>query len=62
MQGDFDPQQALRELFWAVPDEHPRGGLLRHVLGRGVHESGFTPDPVVLFLGTCSEAMEGISG
>jgi replication factor C small subunit len=56
--GEFDPQQGLRELFYAVPNEHPQAGFLRHVLGRGVHEMGFTPDPVVLFLGVCAEAME----
>lgn len=56
--GDFDHQQALRELFWAVPDEHEQAGRLRHVIGRGVHESGYTPDPVVLFLAVCAEAME----
>lgn len=58
--GDFDPARALRELFWAIPDEHPKAGFLRHVVGRGVHESGFTPDPVVLFLGVCAEAMDGL--
>lgn len=57
---DFDHQQALRDMFWAVPDNHPRAGFLRHILGRGVHETGFTPDPIVLFLGTCAEAMEGL--
>jgi replication factor C small subunit len=56
----FDPQEGLRELFWAVPDDHARVGFLRHVLGRGVHESGFTPDPIILFLGTCAECMEGL--
>jgi hypothetical protein len=59
--GDgFDPGQALRELFWAIPDDHPRAGFLRHVVGRGVHETGFTPDPQILFLGVCAEAIEGL--
>jgi DNA polymerase III delta prime subunit len=58
--GELDHQQALRELFWSVPDDHPRAGFLRHMFGRGVHESAYTPDPVVLFLAVCSEAMEGI--
>lgn len=58
--GGFDHEQALRGMFYAVPDEHPKAGFLRHVLGRGVHESGFTPDPVVLFLAVCAEAMEGL--
>lgn len=58
--ADFDHQQALRDLFWAVPDAHPKAGFLRHILGRGVHDSGFTPDSIVLFLGVCAEAMEGL--
>lgn len=58
--GDFDVQQGLRDLFYAIPDDHPRVGFLRHVIGRGVHETGFTPDPVVLFLAVTAEAMEGL--
>lgn len=54
----FEAQPALRELFYAVPDDHPRAGALRHIIGRGVHETGFTPDPHVLFLGVVAEAME----
>lgn len=56
----FDATQVLRELFYAVPDEHPHAGRLRHILGRGVHETGFTPDPIILFLAVCAEAMEGL--
>ena len=56
----FDVYEVFRELFWAVPDDHPRAGFLRHVIGKGVHESGFTPDPIILFLGVCAEAMEGL--
>ncbi len=56
----FDPSQGLRELFWAVPDEHDKAGFLRHIVGRAVHESGFTPDPVILFLATCAECLEGL--
>lgn len=58
--GDFDVQQGLRDLFYAIPDNHARVGFLRHVIGRGVHETGFTPDPVVLFLAVTAEAMEGL--
>jgi len=57
--GNFDPQQALRDLFWAIPDDHPRVGFLRHVIGKAVHESGFSPDPVIHFLGSLAEVMEG---
>jgi len=58
--GDFDVQQAFRALFWAIPDEHQKAGFLRHIIGRGVHETGFTPDPIILFLGVIAEAMEGL--
>lgn len=58
--GDFDVQQAFRELFWAIPVEHPKAGFLRHVISKGVHETAFTPDPIILFLGVISEAMEGL--
>ena len=56
----FDPYEGLRALFWAVPDAHPKVGLLRYIIGKGVHESAFSPDPIILFLGTCAEAMEGL--
>lgn len=56
----FSVQEGLRQLFWAIPDNHERAGFLRHIIGRGVHESGFTPDPIILFLGVCAEAMEGL--
>jgi hypothetical protein len=58
--GDFDAQQALRELFHAIPDEHRKCGELRHIIGRGVHETGFTPDPIVLFLAVVAGATEVI--
>lgn len=56
----FEVFQALREMFHAVPDTHPRAGFLRHLIGRGVHETGFTPDQHVLFLAVCAEVMEGL--
>jgi len=56
----FDPYEGLRALFWAVPDEHIKVGFLRHIIGKGIHESAFTPDPIILFLGVCAEAMEGL--
>jgi replication factor C small subunit len=56
----FDVQQGLRDLFYAIPDDHPKAGFLRYTIGRGVHETGFTPDPPVLFLGVIAEAMDGL--
>lgn len=56
----FEPQEVLRALFYAVPDEHEKVGFLRHIIGKGIHESAFTPDPIILFLGVCAEAMEGL--
>lgn len=58
--ADFDPVQALRDMFWAVPDDHPKAGFMRHQLGAAVHQSGFTVDPITFFLGTCSGLMEGV--
>ena len=58
--GSFDPQQGLRDAFWAIKDSHPRVGFLRHIIGKAVHESGFSPDPVIHFLGTAAECMEGL--
>jgi replication factor C small subunit len=57
---DFDAGAVLRDLFWAVPDTHPSAGLLRERVGRAVHETGFTPDPVVLFLGAVAGIMEAL--
>lgn len=59
-QGDFDTLQALRDLFWAIPNDHAMAGFMRHKIGRGVHEMGFTPDPIILFLGVIAEVMEGL--
>lgn len=56
----FDARIALTDLFWAVPDDSPKVGFLRHTLGHGVHETTHTPDPVILFLGVCAECMEGL--
>lgn len=58
--GAFDPYQGLTTLFWAIPDEDPAAGMLRHVLGKAVHESSYTPDPIIHFLGTVAEAMESL--
>ncbi len=58
--SDFDCTQLLRELFYSIPDDHVRAGFLRHVIGHGVHESGFTADPNVLFLAVIAEAQEGL--
>jgi len=58
--GSFDAQQGLRDLFWAIGDKEKKVGYLRHVIGKAVHESGFSPDPIIHFLGTCAECMEGL--
>ena len=60
--GSFDAQQGLRDLFWAIPDDDSHVGFLRHIIGKAVHESGFSPDPIIHFLGTAAECMEGIHG
>ncbi len=54
----FDPQEALRSLFWAVPQEGPSAAKCRAALARALSESGRgVPDMVIHFLGTCSELM-----
>lgn len=53
--SSFDHGAALRALFWALPDDRPDVANDRLIVGKAVHESGWTPDPVILFLGTCSE-------
>ena len=58
--GDFSAGESLRALFHAIPDDHVHAGFLRHKVGRGVHETGFTPDPIVLFLAVAAECMEGL--
>ena len=49
-----DHQQALIDLFWAVPKNHPKRAEVRGEIAKSVHESGYTPDKVVHFLGTCA--------
>lgn len=58
--ADFNAGEVLRELFWAVPDDHPKAFFLRGTIGKGVHESGYTPDSVVLFLAVVAECMNGL--
>jgi len=57
---DFHCGDTLRELFWAVPDNHKQAFFLRGMIGKAVHESGFTVDPIVLFLGVIAECMDGL--
>lgn len=59
--ANFDAEQALRVLFWAVPDDHANVARWRAELAKGLHESTYTPDPVVLFLGVCSELIDTLS-
>jgi hypothetical protein len=56
----FDHRQALINMFWAVENipELKKPITIRVLLSKAVHESGFTPDPVVHFLGTCSELID----
>lgn len=58
--GDFDPAQGLRDIFWAIPEDHPKASRLRDIVARGVHQMSFTTDPVILFLGVCSSAMDAV--
>jgi DNA polymerase III delta prime subunit len=58
---DFDAVRSLRDLFYSVKDDHPKVGFLRHTIAKGVHDCGYTPDPIVLFLGVAAECMLGLS-
>lgn len=58
--SSFDHAGALRELFFAIPDEHPQAASWRATVGKSVHESGYTPDSVVLFLATCADLISTI--
>jgi replication factor C small subunit len=55
----FNHVNALEDLFWAIPDreEFSKAASWRAEVGRAIHESKWTPDPVTHFLGTCSELM-----
>lgn len=53
----FDHRAALTDLFWAIEDDFPRAASWRAEVAEAVHESQFTPDPVVHFLGTCASLM-----
>lgn len=48
-----DHRGLLQELFWAIPDDHAKAAMLRLEIGKAVHESTRTIDPVVHFLTTC---------
>lgn len=59
---NFDHRQVLVNMFWAVGDipEIKKQAGFRHMLAKSVHESQWTPDPVVHFLGTCAELIEQV--
>lgn len=54
----FDHRQALTNMFWGIQDSMKKATTLRVTLAKAVHETGFTPDSVVHFLGTCAEMFE----
>jgi hypothetical protein len=54
----FDHQQGLIDLFWAIPDDHTMATDWRAKVAKAVHETGYTPDKVVHFLGTCAQLMK----
>jgi replication factor C small subunit len=53
--GSFDPHQALRDMFWAIPDGAPNAHEHAAVIARAINELGTAPDPIVHFLGTCAK-------
>lgn len=53
----FDPQNALREMFWAVPETFAGAAEWRLRIGRGLRDTQTAPDPVIDFLAVCAELM-----
>lgn len=58
----FDCRAGLTDLFWAIPDKFDYAASWRAKVGKAVHESGYTPDPVILFLATCAELIGEADG
>jgi len=58
--ADFVHQQALIDLFWAVPDDHPKAGFIRYAIGSAINDSGYTVDPVTHFLAVISNVQNGL--
>jgi DNA polymerase III delta prime subunit len=54
----FDHRKGLTDMFWAVGmAKVKKHATVRYKLAKAVHESTWTPDPVVHFLGTVAELM-----
>lgn len=55
----FDHRKGLVDMFWAVDDKKiKKASTWRYKLANAVHQSQWTPDPVVHFLGACAELLE----
>lgn len=55
--GGFDPQTALRDMFWAVDDNTPQAAEWRLRIGRALRDSQTAPDPIIDFLACGAELM-----
>lgn len=55
-----DHAELLRQMFWAVPDDHPRAATLRFTLAEAFDQTPKVPDPVVHFLGTAAHIIDGV--
>ena len=54
-----DHLELLKTLFWAIPNEPSlKAAQLRSIVEEQITNSGFAPDPVVHFLGTCSKVIK----
>ena len=56
----FDHAHVLTEMFWAVEGEDEPAIMQRLKLAQAVDKTGYTPDPVILFLGTCAEIISSV--
>lgn len=54
----YDPEQALKDLFWAIPDDFPMVIQSRTAAAKGVSQMGYAPDKLIHFLGVVGELME----
>lgn len=56
-----DHAEMLKAMFEAVPDGTPYTYELRRRLGTRYHQTGQTPDPVILFKTACAEVVQAAS-
>jgi len=56
----FDHRGVLQDMFWTITEEDQSAIDNRLVIARAVDRSGYTPDAVIHFLGTCAELYDKV--